>query len=381
MAGVATKMLDSKKRVLAVDALRGAAMLCIVGADSIALALKEMAGNSELTIAFAARFVGSQFSHAHWDGFHFYDLIFPLFLFTVGLSIPLSLAKARTHGRRDQALMRILRRSAVLFLLGIAYNADLTQPWTEVRLVGVLQRIAICYLVAATLYLYAPSRAVWYVTVGLVVSYALVLELLPSGQSGPYDPAMNLAIWVDAHWLPGKRHFGSWDPEGLLTTAPAITSCLIGVITGRTLTEGETKPATRSHMFIGAGIILLAVSYVVSLQIPIIKNLWTASYIIIAGGWSLVLFGLTYRLMDVAGQIRWASACIWIGTNAILVYVLDGFIEFDRLILRLMGNETVAFLDRLTLPGTSRLMASIAGLGVMVAVARALYVRGLFLRL
>ena len=134
-------------------------------------------------------------------------------------------------------------------------------------------------------------------------------------------------------------------------------------------------------MFMGAGIFLLAVGYAVSWQIPIIKNLWTASYILVAGGWSLVLLGWTYRLMDVAGQIRWASAGVWIGANAILVYVLDGFIEFDRLILRLAGNEPVDFLDRLALPGTSRLMASITGLGVMIAVARALYVRGLFFRL
>ncbi|MEM7777937.1 MAG: hypothetical protein AAF732_20285 [Pseudomonadota bacterium] len=155
----------------------------------------------------------------------------------------------------------------------------------------------------------------------------------------------------------------------------------MAVAAGQTLRDKKIAPTIKSYRCIGAGICILAVGYAISVQIPIIKNLWTASYVLVAGGWSLVLLGLTHRLMDVAGYIHWASAGVWTGANAILIYALDGFIEIDHLILRLAGNETVAGLDALFLPGTGRLMASTISLGLLIALARTLYVRGLFLRL
>lgn len=372
-------------RVLSVDALRGFAIVCIIGADGIARALSEVGARHDHWAAAAARVAGTQFTHARWEGFHFYDLVFPLFLFTVGLSIPLSLGAARASGRRGEALPRVVRRSVLLFALGIVYNIGWNWPVPEIRIAGVLQRIAICYFVAAVCFLYLPARWIMIVTGAVVVGYALVLANVPVAGSrfGSYDEAMNLAIRIDQLWLPGEKHFGDWDPEGLLTTVPAVASCLIGVVAGLLLVGGGSiRAAVRPVVWGGAGFVLLGGGVALAAEVPVIKNLWTASYVLVAGGLSLILFAAAYGVIDLAGRVGLAWAAIWVGANAILFYVLDRFVDFDGLALRgLSAGGLADGVDAVMGPGASGLAANVAGLGLAMALARALYVRRLFLRL
>jgi predicted acyltransferase len=369
-------------RILSLDALRGGAILAIIGADGMARALKQMGGDGDGAFAAFARFLGIQFSHAPWDGLRFYDIIFPLFLFTVGLAVPLSLAKRREGAARGAALGRITRRALVLFVLGIAYYAwPPHEPWHEIKLAGVLQRIALCYFAAAVLFLWLSPRAIAVVTAILVAAYAVLLELVvpPGSRTGPYDQAMNLAMWVDMHWLPGRKHFGNWDPEGLLTTLPAVASTLIGVVAGSLLLRADLAPAARARWFAGAGLLLLLAGTALSWQVPIIKNMWTASYVLVAGGWCLIALALAYAIIDIAGRHRWALPAVWVGANAILIYLLDRFVNFDRIFLSLL-SDTALTLDGLAGPGAARLVANLAGLCLAVAIAWALYVNRVFLR-
>ncbi len=251
-----------------------------------------------------------------------------------------------------------------------------------IKLAGVLQRIALCYFAAAVLFLWLSPRAIAIVTVALVAGYAALLELVapPGGQAGAYGSAMNLAVWVDMNWLPGRKHFGNWDPEGLLTTLPAIASTLIGVVAGCVLRRGDVTPTARVAWFAGAGLLFVVAGHALSWQIPIIKNLWTASYVLVAGGWCLILFAATYAVMDIAGRRCWALPAVWIGANAILIYLLDRFVDFDRVVLFLIGESALA-LDDLAGPGAARLVANLAGLGLAVALAYGLYVNKVLVRL
>ena len=369
-------------RILSVDALRGAAILAIIGADGMARALKQVGGDGDGAFAAFARFLGIQFSHAPWDGLRFYDVVFPLFLFTVGLAVPLSLAKRRGGAAHGAALSRITRRALVLFVLGIAYYAwPPHEPWHDIKLAGVLQRIALCYFVAAVLFLWLSPRAIAVITAVLVAGYAALLELVtvPGSRQGPYDPAMNLAMWVDMHWLPGRKHFGNWDPEGLLTSLPSIASTLIGVVAGSLLLRADLTPAARGLYFAGAGLLLLLAGTALSWQIPIIKNMWTASYVLVTGGWCLITLAIAYATIDIAGRDRWALPAVWVGANAILIYLLDRFVDFDRVVLALIGDAAFTF-DDLADPGAARLVANLAGLCLAVAIAWALYVNRVFLR-
>ena len=369
-------------RILSVDALRGAAIVCIIGADGMARALKQIGGAGDGAFAAVARFLGLQFSHAPWAGLRFYDVIFPLFLFTVGLAVTLSLGKRREAAARGAAMARITRRALLLFVLGILYYAwPPREPFYEIKLAGVLQRIALCYFAAAVLFLWLSPRAIAIVTVALVAGYAALLELVapPGSRAGPYDPQMNLAVWVDMNWLAGRKHYGNWDPEGLLTTLPAIASTLIGVLAGGLLARADVSPAARVAWFAGAGLVLLLAGHALSWQIPVIKNLWTASYVLVTGGWCLIALAFAYAVIDVAGRRRWALAGVWVGANAILIYLIDRFVDFDRVFLVLF-SDTALMLDDLAGPGAARLAANLAGLGLAVALAYVLYVNRVFLR-
>lgn len=208
-------------------------MMWIAGADALDSALRNLQGGP------VVRFFATQFDHARWEGFHFFDLIFPLFLFLIGVVIPISLARLVEREGRAGALRRICTRALVMYLLGLFYYGGLSTPFDQIRLLGVLQRLALCYFCAGLLFIYLRPRGLGVVCVGLLIGYWALLTFVPvpGFGAGDFSEKHNLSDWIDAHYLRGRKWNGDHDPEGLLSTLPAIATCLLGVFAGLLLRD------------------------------------------------------------------------------------------------------------------------------------------------
>jgi predicted acyltransferase len=329
---------DSTERLTSIDALRGFDMFWIVGGEGLAKAIADCIGGP------TKEFVHEQLEHADWEGFRFYDLIFPLFLFLVGVVLPFSLGKIRDRGGADLSVYwRVCRRTALLFCLGLIYYGILKfNPPSEQRYVGVLQRIAIGYFFAALIQLNMGVRGQAITLAAILVGYWALLFLVapPDSFAGDYSKEHNLPGWVDRHYLPGKifdAYYGYGDNEGLLSTIPAVATALLGVLAGEWLRSGAT-PARKILGLMLAGGICLSLGYLWSsdiiparLQFPIIKNIWTSSFVLWAGGWSLLLLAVFYAIIDVLRFRAWAFFFIVIGMNAITIYMAEAIIPFHHI--------------------------------------------------
>ncbi len=314
-------------RVASIDALRGFDMFWIIGGDALAVSLL-----SRVPADWAPK-LADQFEHVSWDGFRFYDLIFPLFLFLVGCVLPYSLDKYRQQPA--QAYWRIARRAAALCLLGLIGNGLLNFDWENLRIAGVLQRIGICYAVGALIFLHTGLRGQILAILAILIGYCLLLSFVPTPgmMAGDLSIEGNLVGWFDRNFLPGKimkAYYGYGDNEGILSTIPAVATVLLGGLAGRWL---QTQYGGWSKLvgMLSAGVVLIALGYLWSQWFPIIKNLWTSSFVLVAAGWSLVLLSLFYLLMDIAGWRRWAFGFTVIGMNAITIYFAQRFIDFRHM--------------------------------------------------
>ncbi len=271
-------------------------------------------------------FVFGPLEHAAWHGWTPTDLIFPFFLFIVGVAIPFAFSKRWTSGR-GALYRRIFRRSAVIFLLGLFLSLFPDFDLSNARYVGVLPRIAVVYLVTALLVVNLSRRALAWVTLFLLFGYWAVMTLVPvPGQgAGVLTPEGNLAAWVDSFVVPGRMYQGTWDPEGLMSTFPAIATALLGVFTGDWLRSGRDRKAIARGMLV-AGFCGIVLGYLWNVWFPINKNLWTSSYVVFTAGAALVLLAVLYWVIDVQGHRRWARPLVAFGVNAISVYVLAGMV-------------------------------------------------------
>ena len=314
------------KRVASIDALRGFDMFWIAGGDSIIHAIYKVWPGA------ATRGLDAQFEHVAWDGFHFFDLIFPLFLFVVGVVLPFSLTRRLEEGAdRRQLFRHIFQRFLILFLFGLVYGGLLDFNIHNLRIPGVLQRIAICYLVAGLVLMITGIRGQAIVAGSILIAYWLIMKLVPVPGigAGVLTPEGSLAGYLDRLIIPLKfccYTFG--DNEGLISTLPAISTCLLGVLAGHWLRSGKYSPNRKVLGLAGAGIASLLVGWVWSFNFPIIKNIWSSSFVLWAGGWSLLLLALFYWIIDVRGYQRWAFFFKVIGMNAITIYLVDRFFEF-----------------------------------------------------
>jgi predicted acyltransferase len=375
-------MTPETRRVLSVDALRGFDMFWILGGDSFAQALQEMARGKEGPLAAIGNFLGDQLEHVDWAGFRFYDLIFPLFVFIVGVSLVFSLTRLVEREGRAAAHKRVLRRFLILFALALIYSGGVSKPWPEIRLLGVLNRIALCYFFASLLFLNLRLRGLIVACASLLAGYWALMTFVPVPGigAGSFAKGANLANWIDSKYLPGFRWDGAWDPEGYLSTLPAIGTCVLGVFAGMLLKNTQVEPQRKSLWLIGAGIIFACVGWLWGLQFPVIKKIWTSSYVLVAGGYSAVLLGFFHQLVDVWGKQRWTTPFIWIGANAITLYFADSIINFERLARRLVGGDVGNFFDRHLANGAGHMLAAAVGLVLAIVLARFLYRRKLFLR-
>ena len=268
--------------------------------------------------------------HAAWNGATPTDLIFPFFLFIVGVSLVFSLESRLARGESRRSLvLHTIRRSVALFVIGLALNALVWLHTGTMRIPGVLQRIAVVYCATMLIAMYAklPGRIAW--AIGLLVGYWILLRYLPvpgygfPGRDIPLlDPDANLAAYLDRKLLLGHLWEGTRDPEGILSTLPAIATALCGVLTGDWLrSERRSLQKVRGLFTLGAGLVALGELW--GLWFPINKKLWTSSYVLFTAGCALICFALCYWLTDIK-RFRgpWTSPFIVFGSNAIASYVL-----------------------------------------------------------
>ena len=317
----------AKGRLYSLDALRGFDMFWIMGAEEIFHKLAEASGSP-----FWHR-VADQFVHPEWNGFRFYDLIFPLFLFMAGVSTPYSVGRELEKGTpRPQLLWRVVKRALILVLLGMIVNNGLElRPVSDIRFGSVLGRIGLAYMFANIIYLYSRDRAQMIFFWGFIIGYWLLLKFAAAPGFAPGDLTIegNFASYVDRLIMPGKLYLGIHDPEGLMSTIPAISTALLGILAGNLLKNSPMTPERKTMRMALAGLFLLVLAQLWNLDFPINKNLWSSSFVLQVGGLSLLLLSLFYYVIDVKGFQRWSFFFRVVGMNSILIYMSGHFIDWN----------------------------------------------------
>lgn len=421
-------------RLMSLDALRGFDMFWIIGADSLVAGLSRMSQNPVTSV------LAHQLEHAEWQGFRFYDLIFPLFVFMVGASIVFSLTKLINESERTGAVGRVLRRGLLLFVIGIIYSGGFTNPWPDMRLMGVLNRIALAYTATGLLFCCFKPRILAGICAGLLIGYWALLSFVPirdiqlektnlatlveqagdtrlaaqfreAGPASTINPSTitNSPVWAatkemyaattnrvtgkfamgynvanhfDFEHLPGKKWDLFWDPEGILSTLPAIATCLLGVFAGLILQSTTFGNDKKLFWLFGAGAACVALGWLWGLQFPVIKKIWTSSYVLVAGGYSALLLGAFYLVVDVWKYQKWCQPFVWMGMNAITIYLVKNFLggTFSKLSARLVGGDIKLWFDEHVAKGLGDMIISIVGLLLAFWLVRFLYQRKIFLR-
>lgn len=329
--------------------------------------------------------IAQQLSHSKWNGFTFYDLIFPLFIYITGVSVVFSLQKRSENIDRSSLVKQVLKRTAILFLLGVIYYAPIsTLNLANIRIMGVLQRISLCYLFSSVLVLYTRPRTQAVTLICILAGYWALMKFVPvpGYGAGVWTVPGNLPRYIDNLLLPGRLYYGSWDPEGLLTTIPALATCLLGVLSGHWLRttawyKGKSLNTEQRmlYLFIG-GIILAFLGFLINPLFPINKNLWTSSFVLLTGGLSSMLLAVFYWIIDMRGHHIPAFPFMIIGMNSIFIYLAARFISFDKISYWIVSNFSLIPLGR-----GQTLAAVMVGLLLEWLLLLWLYHRKIFLRI
>ena len=278
--------------------------------------------------------------HAEWHGWTPTDLIFPFFLFIEGVAIPFSFGKRLERGDSRFGLMiHVVRRAAILFGLGLLMRAVPRFDFETLRIMGVLQRIGLVYLAAAPAYLFLGRRGRTWLTAGLLLGYWALMTLVPVPGYGAGDlsPDGNLAAHLDRVILGDRLWAGTWDPEGLLSTLPAVATTLLGIFTGEWLRADGTKERKAVGLILAGGL-GVGLGLLWDLVFPINKGIWTSSYVLFTSGAGLLLLGLFFWAIEVKGLRAWAQPFIVYGMNAIAVFVASGMVAKQMGLTR-VGSE------------------------------------------
>jgi predicted acyltransferase len=311
-------MLSPINRLISLDALRG---------FTIAVMLMVNFPGSEEHVFFTLR-------HTKWNGLSFTDLVAPIFLFVVGVSIAFAYSKSRfgvTNVDSQNARVanagklykKIIIRSLKIFAVGMFLNLMPTFDFSDIRWTGTLHRIAFVFLGCAILYLNTNWKQQAWIGVGILVAYWLALTLIPTPGMGKVmlEPGANLVAWFDTQFLPGKMWQGTWDPESILSTFPSIVSGITGMLAGRLL-QSTLTPNEKVNYLMTAGVFSAALGYFWGLGFPVNENLWTSSFVLVTSGFACLLLGALYFMVDILGKTKGTQPGIIFGANAIAVYVL-----------------------------------------------------------
>ena len=323
---------DLPKRLVSLDAYRGANMFFIMGGSSLFAALAVLWPDCGFW-----QWVGSQMHHVQWHGIAHHDMIFPTFLFIAGCAFPFSLARQREKGRTTcQIVRKIIIRALLLVLIGIIYNNDVSFDFANLRYSSVLGHIGLAWMFAALFAMAFGVRTRAAILVFLLVGYWMAMRSFHATDIDPnagcWSMEGSLAGFVDRHVLPGHLYRDMHDPEGLFSTIPAIGTAMLGVFAGEWLRKGGVNAGGHKKAFglVLAGALLILTGWIWNFDMPINKNLWTSSFVCFVGGFSMAGLGIFYWIIDVIGFKWWSLPFIVIGMNSITIYLAQKFFSFSQ---------------------------------------------------
>ncbi len=317
--------MSTTKRIVSIDALKGFTMLFIIGGGQFIISVYRVWPNS-FTEALA-----KNMAHTDWEGFYFLDLIFPLFLFLVGLILPTVLIGRLEKGDTPRQLYpHIIKRTLVLIFLGLVNYGLLRFEWGTMRWSSVLGRIGICYFLASLLVLHTNWKIQSIVVFVILIGYwaAVMFIPVPGYGAGVLTPEGCLTTWLDQKIIPGTLGLGLYDRQGVLSAFTSLATTLIGVLAGHWLRSGRTANQ-KTTGFIIAGLVTLAVGWIWGQYFFISRNVWTSSFVLYTAGWCLLLFSLFYWVIDVRGYKKWTFFLVVVGMNAITIWVGQRLIDFQ----------------------------------------------------
>ena len=345
---------EPQKRLLSLDALRGFDMFWIIGGSVLAVAISKVTGINWLE---------NQMHHAKWEGFRFYDLIFPLFMFVSGVAIPFSVkSKLEKNVPKRKLFWKVFKRMIILILLGILYNGTFKDGFNDGRIASVLGQIGIAYFFASLVVIYFPSftsRIIWLAGILTVFGILQLLVPVPGFGAGVLTPEGSFNGYIDRLFLPGKLYGGTYDPEGIISSLSATSITLFGTIAGNILRKRKTTEWQKMGYLAvtGAGLIILAMA--LSPIYPIIKKCWTSSFNILTAGISFLLMALFYLVIDHWKMHKWAFYFQLIGMNSIFIYLLNRLVNLQNISEFFLGwitvsignSDIIILLGRLTFVG------------------------------
>ena len=319
---------SEKRRLGSLDALRGFDMFWIIGGAGLVTSLVGLLGLPEPFVAAVTK----QLTHVEWEGFHFFDLIFPLFVFISGVSVPYSVLSRKASGVSVLKLQyQILVRSAIIVLIGVSFSLFRFQ-WESIRLYQVLWLIGMSYLIGSSVTLHVESwktRIIIFFSV--LVAYQLALFYMPyPGKGSVMTPENNLAAWLDRNFIKTNLYREVYDPEGTIRVLTGGMLGLLGAMAGQRIKFYGVAQARCGFELAGAGVVCLILGWLWSFTFPIIKDLWSPSFVIWAAGWSFLLLALFYLVIDVWDHKWFGWFFVPIGMNAIAIYAGKVYLQTNH---------------------------------------------------
>ena len=327
-------------RLISLDALRGFVMFWIMSGEHILHALAKAAPIPAFV------WMSSQLHHTEWEGITFYDMIFPIFLFVAGVSMPYSFEKKMKAAgvntpielpsqEKKKIYLSMFKRTCILVFLGFVVNGLLRfEGYDQTRFASVLGRIGLAWFFAGLIYLNFNLKKQLFWFAGILIGYYLAMKLIPvpGFGAGVLTKEGSLEGYIDRLFLPGRLHSTVYDPEGLFSTIPAVATALLGMFLGTFLRASGTFSTNKKLLIlVASAIVLIGTGLIWSYDFPINKHLWTSSFVCYVGGFSILFFTFFYLIIDVFGYYKWAFPLLLIGSNSILIYMAaEGLVNFKH---------------------------------------------------
>ncbi|WP_163407264.1 acyltransferase family protein [Flavobacterium ajazii] len=376
----------TNNRLVSLDVLRGFVMFWIMSGEHIIHALAKAAPIPVFV------WMSSQLHHTDWDGITFYDMIFPVFLFVAGVSMPFSFdKKMKLAGviapselpsqEKKKIYLSMLKRTCILVFLGFVVNGLLRfDGYDQTRFASVLGRIGIAWFFAGLIYLNfdLKKQIIWFA--GILIGYYLAMKLIPVPGFGAGDLTAegSLEGYIDRLLLPGRLHSKVYDPEGIFSTIPAVSTALLGMFLGTFLkTKADFLSINKIILIlVTSAIVLIGTGLLWDYDFPINKHLWTSSFVCFVGGFSILFFTFFYLIIDVMGFHKWAFPLVLIGSNSILIYMAsEGIVNFKHTADFVFGG-----LIKFSPPGWQPVFATISVTFVQLVLLYFLYKKKWFLK-
>ncbi len=317
---------EKSSRLMSLDALRGFDMFFIMGGGPLMISICAALGAPDCAFA-------RQFRHVPWEGFAFEDLIFPLFLFIAGVSFPFSSAKRLAQGATRASLVwHTLRRGLTLMFFGLVYYGLMKFDFAHQRLFGVLQLIGLTWMAAALIYLFFGRKARAIIAVALLVGSWLLFRFVGAPDfpgAAPFTPEGNLGCWIDRTLFGNHILSRLFDPEGTACILPGIVTPMLGMFAGELL-RSALPGCRKALLLLASSVAMVGSGLLMSLSIPVVKALWSSSFVLVAGGCSAALLALFYYVIDVKGWRGWTLFFRVIGMNAITIYMVQHIVGFRK---------------------------------------------------